>query len=29
MSGDVDELRGVTENVIVGQPIRLELEMLN
>ena len=23
MSGDVDELRGVTENVIVGQPIRL------
>jgi DNA-directed RNA polymerase subunit A" len=23
MRGDVDELRGVTENVIVGQPIRL------
>ncbi len=23
LSGDVDELRGVTENVIVGQPIRL------
>lgn len=23
MKGDVDELRGVTENVIVGQPIRL------
>ena len=23
MSGDIDELRGVTENVIVGQPIRL------
>lgn len=23
ISGDVDELRGVTENVIVGQPIRL------
>ena len=23
MGGDVDELRGVTENVIVGQPIRL------
>lgn len=23
MSGDVDELRGVTENVIVGQPIKL------
>lgn len=23
LSGDIDELRGVTENVIVGQPIRL------
>lgn len=23
MSGDIDELKGVTENVIVGQPIRL------
>ena len=23
IGGDVDELRGVTENVIVGQPIRL------